>query len=126
MGVVVEKLNGMDIEEIFSRIIDAHRGRVGSIIVYMGVVKTSSSRNPPLNFPEDAWYILNSEIEGAAAKYMTRRGILELRIYHTTGSPEVGETVIYIIVAAEDRGSAFDVARKLLEDIKMIHARLST
>ena len=125
--MIVEELNdGVDIDGILSEIIDVHRGKVGSIVVHVGVVKAPDLGGPPPNFPGDSWQTLSSEIEGAAAKHMARNGVLELRIYQASGSPKVGEPIIYIVVAAKDRGSAFGVARELLEDVKAIYRKLST
>lgn len=94
-------------------------GNVGAILVFLGVVRGSSSGKRVLRLEYEAHgelapKVLLGLLEDARAKHNIIDGVIE----HKVGVAEVGEPVMCIAVASEHRGEGFRAMAELVERVK--------
>ena len=91
----------------------------GAIVLFMGYVKGLVNDNYVYELDYEAYEPHASRILNEIATQAEREeGVLEVRVYHRIGNLKPGEPTIYVIVAAKTRHVAFEVARRVLEEVK--------
>ncbi|MEM3769771.1 MAG: molybdenum cofactor biosynthesis protein MoaE [Candidatus Bathyarchaeia archaeon] len=94
--------------------------KAGAIAIFMGVVRGETSKGEKVQkleveaYEEKADEVLSSvcqELKG-------RRGIIDVQIHHFLGEFNVGEDLVYVLVAGTHRKDVFPVLRKAVERYK--------
>jgi len=91
----------------------------GAIAVFVGAVRGTRGDEKVLRLEYEAHVDLAVEvmkkiIEEAKAKY----GIIDVVIQHRTGTVNVGEDVMYVLVASRHRAEAFQALSEIVERVK--------
>ena len=115
---VVEKT--IDVDKVVKEIMDETSGVGGGAIVsFIGYVKGVVNGKRVYELEYSVYEPYASKIlDKIARETMEKYGLLAVRIYHRVGRLKPGEPTVYIIVAARDRGPAFEAAREILERVK--------
>ncbi|MCS7139641.1 MAG: molybdenum cofactor biosynthesis protein MoaE [Candidatus Nezhaarchaeota archaeon] len=103
---------------------DVKRGpnahRIGCMLTFTGVVRGVTKEGLRVHKLE---YEAYPEIAEARLKQIVEDlkripGIIDVRIHHATGSLNVGEESVYIVVASEHREEGFKALREAIERVK--------
>lgn len=93
--------------------------RSGAIVLFIGVVKglVSGERVDHLDYEvyeEEALRELNRLVK----ELSSRDKVIDVRIYHRIGRLRPGEDIVYIVVSAVDRETAFSTAWEAIDRLK--------
>ncbi len=98
---------------------DAPALAAGGIVVFEGVVRDHSAGRPVLSLEYEAYTALAvREGERILAEARARFAIEEAVAVHRTGHLALGETAVWVGVAAAHRGAAFDACRFVIDELK--------
>lgn len=92
----------------------------GAIACFIGIVRGKGPRGELVRklvleaYKEEA----EKSLEKIARELLERPGIVDIRIHHVVGELEVGEDIVYIIVAGSHRDAVFEVLRDAVERMK--------
>ena len=95
-------------------------GKAGAIACFIGIVRGEGVKGGRVK------KLLLEAYEEQAEKSLARiaeellkvDGIIDVRIHHIVGELEVGEDIVYIVVAGSHRGEVFKVLREAVERMK--------
>jgi molybdopterin converting factor subunit 1 len=91
----------------------------GAVTSFDGVVRNHSRGRRTLYLDYTAYEKMALlQMEQLAQRSLTNYAIRDLRIVHRLGRLQIGETSVYIAVAAAHRGAAFDACRWLIDTLK--------
>ncbi len=91
----------------------------GGLVIFVGYVKGSVDGAAVSALDYEAYEPYASEKIREIEKWAKSiGGVLDVRIYHLTGSLKPGDHTLYIFVSADSREVAFRVARETLERVK--------
>jgi len=94
--------------------------KVGAMALFLGVVRGESKEGEPVKrlkleaFDEKADEVLENICEDLKAK----KGILDVQIHHFTGDFDLGEDLVYVLVAGGHRQDIFPVFQQAVERYK--------
>ena len=94
--------------------------RIGCILTFTGVVRGVTKNGSKVlrleyeAYPEAA----EAKLEEIVEDLKRIPGVVDVRIHHFTGSLEVGEETVYVVVAAEHREEGFKALREAVERLK--------
>lgn len=93
---------------------------IGAITVFIGVVRGKSKGGEKVLRLEYEAYekVAIKSLEDIVSDLKSKYGILDAVIEHKTGSAEVGENVVYAIVASKHREECFKSLTELIERLK--------
>jgi MoaE-MoaD fusion protein len=91
----------------------------GAVAIFDGIVR-NSSRGRSTRYLEYTAYepMALRQMEELARQALTRFQVRDLRIVHRLGRLQIGESSVYIAVAAAHRAAAFDACRWLIDTLK--------
>jgi len=95
-------------------------GDVGALTCFVGQTRRTSEDGRPTDkleieaFDEKA----NETLETIAQEIAQQNGIVDVRIYHATGTFEIGEDLVYVIVTGGHREETFRALREAVERYK--------
>jgi molybdopterin synthase catalytic subunit len=94
--------------------------RAGAVSAFVGQVR---DHDPAVTGPVVALeYTAHPDapavLRGIADRCAARSGVLGVAISHRTGLLEVGEVALVAVVAAEHRGTAFEICAQLVDEVK--------
>jgi len=107
-----------DVIESVKRRPDYHR--VGAMALFVGVVRGETKRGETVKrlrleaYDEKADEVL----EKICKDLRSRRGVVDVQIHHFTGEFELGEDLVYVLVAGGHRQDVFPVLREAVERYK--------
>jgi MoaE-MoaD fusion protein len=91
----------------------------GAVTVFDGVVRNNSRGRRTLYLEYSSYERMAlHEMEELARQALERFAIRDVRIVHRLGRLQIGETSVYIAVAAAHRAAAFDACRWLIDTLK--------
>jgi len=94
--------------------------KVGAITLFIGVVRGETAKGEAVKGLELEAYNekANQVLENICKELKTRKGIFDVRIHHFTGKFELGEDVVYVVVAGGHRSQVFRVLKEAVERYK--------
>jgi MoaE-MoaD fusion protein len=111
--IVTEPINSLAILTALKRPQD------GAVAIFDGIVRDNSRGRRTLHLEYSAYdRMALRQMELLAEQALARFDIRDLRVAHRVGGLQIGETSVYIAVAAAHRGAAFDACRWLIDALK--------
>jgi len=119
MGLEV-KFSGRldDLESLMSRI-KRRTDEIGTIMIYVGVVRGSRGEERVLRLEFEAdeeemerW--MSKLVRDVKAKY----GVVDVIVQHRSGTVKVGEDIMHVLVASKRRAEAFKALSEIIDRIK--------
>jgi len=94
--------------------------KVGAMALFIGVVRGETVKGETVKRLElEAYDEKADEVLGNICKELkTRKGIVDVQIHHFTGKFELGEDLVYVIVAGSHRTNVFPVLEEAVERYK--------
>jgi molybdopterin synthase catalytic subunit len=94
--------------------------KVGAITIFIGVVRGETIKGDKVKGLELQAYEkeANGVLENICSELKTREGIVDVQIHHFTGEFELGEDLVYVLVAGGNRHHAFPVLKEAVERYK--------
>jgi len=110
---------------LFSDIVDSVKVRadyhkVGAVATFTGIVRGQSKKGEPVQhlqleaYEEEADQVL----EKICVQLKRRKDIVDVQIHHLTGEFELGEDLVYVLVAGGHRENVFLVLERAVERYK--------
>lgn len=91
----------------------------GAVAIFDGIVRDNSRGRRTLQLEYSAYdRMALRQMELLAEQALARFAIRDLRIVHRLGLLQIGESSVYIAVAAAHRGAALDACRWLIDTLK--------
>jgi molybdopterin synthase catalytic subunit/molybdopterin converting factor small subunit len=91
----------------------------GAVTVFDGIVRNNSKGRKTLHLEYTAYERMAlSQMEQLTRQALDRFAIRDVRMVHRLGRLQIGETSVYIAVAAAHRAAAFDACRWLIDSLK--------
>lgn len=94
--------------------------KVGAITMFVGVVRGETVKGESVKRLELEAYDEKADevLENICRDLKTRKGIVDVQIHHFTGEFELGEDLVYVLVAGSHRTSVFPVLQEAVERYK--------
>jgi len=95
-------------------------GNAGAVAVFIGVVRAAAAKGGKVEklvleaYEEKA----NEVLTGICDDLRKKPGIVDVQIHHLLGEFDVGEDLVYVLVAGSHRGSVFPVLEEAVERYK--------
>ena len=91
----------------------------GAMVTFNGIVRDHSRGRQVLRLHYEAYEEMALiELERLAGEIESRSGVEYVSVTHRLGMLEIGDTAVFIIVAAPHRSHAFDACRDLIDGLK--------
>jgi molybdopterin synthase catalytic subunit len=91
----------------------------GAVVTFEGRVRNVNEGRSVVRLHYDAYpEMVDRVFTGILSRARAKHPVSALRVLHRTGTLEVGETAVAVVVAAGHRAEAFAAARFLLEAVK--------
>lgn len=94
--------------------------KVGAVTIFIGVTRGETLSGETVKkmqleaYEEKADEVLNNICE----ELMKRKGIMDVQVHHLTGEFEIGEDMVYVLVAGSHRNDVFPVLEEAIERYK--------
>lgn len=94
--------------------------KAGAVALFMGVVRGETHENHPVQKLELEAYEekANQILTDICDELSKREGIVDVQIHHLLGEFDVGEEVVYVLVAGAHRHNIFPVLEEAVERYK--------
>jgi len=94
--------------------------KVGAITMFIGVVRGETVKRKTVKRLELEAYDEKADevLENICKKLKTRKGIVDVQIHHFIGDFELGEDLVYVLVAGSHRTNVFPVLQEAVERYK--------
>jgi len=94
--------------------------KVGALTMFIGVVRGETKSGEAVKGLELEAYKEKADevLANICRELKTRRGIIDVQIHHLIGRFEVGEDLVYVLVAGEHRTTVFPVLEEAVERYK--------
>jgi len=112
-NVIITSKDDVDVDSLINDIV---REDTGAVVVFVGFVKSKGGKVKELVYEahESLKEVIQKKIDEIEGKY----DIHDALVVQFLGTRKVGQKTLIVAVSAEDRNSAFDAARDLLEKLK--------
>jgi len=94
--------------------------KVGAIAMFIGVVRGETVKRERVKRLELEAYDEKADevLESICKELKTRKGVVDVQIHHFTGDFELGEDLVYVLVAGGHRQNVFPVLHEAVERYK--------
>jgi len=94
--------------------------KVGAITLFIGVVRGETAKGVKVKGLELEAYDEKADqvLENICEELKTRKGVVDVQIHHFTGKFELGEDLVYVLVAGGHRSQVFPVLKEAVERYK--------
>jgi molybdopterin synthase catalytic subunit len=94
--------------------------KVGAITMFIGVVRGETMEGDKVKELELQAYNEKADevLKNICKELRTRKGIVDVQIHHFTGEFELGEDLVYVLVAGGHRHNVFTVLEEAVERFK--------
>jgi molybdopterin synthase catalytic subunit len=120
-GILAKREDAVDLASVVGDVKKAIEGKnCGAIITFTGIIRPATHDGSAVDhleydvYPEAA----RKGLENMAKALCMIEGVLEASICHKHGSFKPGEEVLYIVIATERSGAAFDSVRMAVNKVK--------
>lgn len=117
----VHEKGSFSLQDMIDRIrSDSKRQKIGAMTIFMGVVRGETRKGKKVTkltleaYEEKANEVLSKICNDLRKK----RDIVDVQIHHMLGEFDVGEEIVYVLVAGGHRKSIFPVLREAVERYK--------
>jgi molybdopterin synthase catalytic subunit len=94
-------------------------GPDGAVCIFDGIVRDNTRGRRTLYLDYEAYREMALEqMQRLAAEAMSKFGVRDVALVHRLGRLFVGETSVFVVVAAAHRGATFDACRWLIDTLK--------
>jgi len=117
----VHKKGTLSILDVLKSVKDrADYQKVGAITMFIGVVRGETVKGEAVKRLELEAYNEKADevLENICKELKTRKGIVDVQIHHFTGEFELGEDLVYVLVAGSHRTNVFPVLEEAVERYK--------
>ncbi len=121
IGILAKKDENVDLAALVGRVRGAIAGKnCGAIVTFTGIVRPKTHGGETVDHLEYEVYpeAAKKGLEDMAKAICMVEGVLEAAICHRYGSFKPGEEVLYVVIAAERSGVAFDTLRMIVTRAK--------
>jgi len=120
-SVGVHDKGEISLEDILRRVRENRDlDKAGAIACFIGIVRGEGLRGGRVK--KLAFEAYKEEAEKSLARIaedlLKRPGIVDVRIHHVIGELEVGEDIVYVVVAGGHRSEVFEALREAVERMK--------
>ncbi len=107
-----------DVVESVKKRPDYHK--VGAIALFIGAVRGKTKKGEQVQHLQLEAYEEKADeaLEKICEQLKSRRGIVDVQIHHFTGEFELGEDLVYVLVAGGHRENVFPVLEEAVERYK--------
>jgi len=107
-----------DLLESVRKRTDFHK--VGTMALFIGVVRGETKKGESVKRLQLEAYDEKADevLEKICSDLKTRKGVVDVQIHHFTGDFELGEDLVYVLVAGGHRQNVFPVLQKAVERYK--------
>jgi len=111
-------LSVLDVLKSVKKRHDYHK--VGAITIFIGVVRGETIKGETVKHLELEAYDEKADevLENICKELKTKKGIVDVEIHHFTGKFELGEDIVYVVVAGSHRTNVFPVLEEAVERYK--------
>ncbi len=103
-------------EDILAKLKD---GEDGAVVVFDGIVRNHTRGRKTLHLDYEAYEeMARSQMEALAREAKQRFAVREVALVHRLGRLQVGESSVWIAVAAAHRAAAFEACRWIIDTLK--------
>ncbi|MEM2465716.1 MAG: molybdenum cofactor biosynthesis protein MoaE [Candidatus Bathyarchaeia archaeon] len=118
----IHEKGALSIKELIERVKGSPNfQKAGAITIFIGVVRGENPRKEKVRKLEVEAY--NEGADKALSKICQdlkkRKGIVDVQIHHFVGEFNVGEDLVYVVVAGSHRADVFPVFREAVERYKL-------
>jgi len=94
--------------------------KVGAMALFIGVVRGETVKGETVKRLELEAYDEKADevLENICKELKTKKGIVDVQIHHFTGKFELGEDLVYVLVAGSHRTNVFPVLEEAVERYK--------
>jgi molybdopterin synthase catalytic subunit len=94
--------------------------KVGAVAVFIGVVRGETMEGETVKGLELEAYKEKADevLENICKELQAREGIVDVQIHHFIGKFELGEDIVYVLVAGSHRSQVFPVLKEAVERFK--------
>jgi len=94
--------------------------KVGAITMFIGVVRGETAKGEAVKRLKLEAYTekANEVLENICQELKKKKGIVDVQIHHFTGEFELGEDLVYVLVAGGHRTNVFPVLEEAVERYK--------
>jgi len=94
--------------------------KVGAIVFFIGVVRGETKRGESVERLELEAYEEKADevLEKICKDLKAKKGVVDVQIHHFTGEFELGEDLVYVLVAGGHRENVFPVLQEAVERYK--------
>lgn len=94
--------------------------KAGAIGIFIGVVRGESLKGERVKKLELEAYGEKADevLKGICRDLKSKEGVVDVQIHHLVGEFDVGEDLVYVIVAGAHRGNVFSALREAVERYK--------
>jgi len=94
--------------------------KVGALSIFIGVVRGETKGGEAVKGLELEAYKEKADtvLKNICRELKTRKGVIDVQIHHFTGKFEVGEDLVYVLVAGRHRTNVFPVLEEAVERYK--------
>ena len=120
-GVGVHEKGKISLGEILAEVErNPELDKAGAIGCFIGIVRGEGLKGGRVRKLSIEAYREQAErsLERIARKILEKPGIVDVRIHHIVGELEVGEPILYIVVAGSHRGEVFESLREAVDLVK--------
>ena len=119
--VGIHEKGEMSLEEILAEVEkNPELDKAGAIGCFIGIVRGEGLKGGRVRKLSVEAYKEQAErsLERIAREILEKPGIVDVRIHHVVGELEVGEPILYIVVAGSHRGEVFESLREAIDRVK--------
>ncbi|MCD6421175.1 MAG: molybdenum cofactor biosynthesis protein MoaE [Thaumarchaeota archaeon] len=120
-GVGVHEKGEISLEEILAEVRkNPELDKAGAIGCFIGIVRGEGLKGGRVRKLSVEAYREQAErsLEKIAREILEKPGIVDVRIHHFVGELEVGEPILYVVVAGSHRGEVFESLREAVDRVK--------
>jgi len=94
--------------------------KVGAMALFIGVVRGQTKKGEPVQHLQLEAYEEEADkvLEKICKQLKKRKGIVDVQIHHFTGEFELGEDLVYTLVAGGHRENVFPILKEAVERYK--------
>jgi molybdopterin synthase catalytic subunit len=117
----VHEKGSLSIEELIEKVRgNANFHKAGAIAIFIGVVRGETPKGEKVQKLEIEAYAegANEVLSNICRDLKSRKGIVDVQIHHFVGEFNVGEDLVYVLVAGSHRNDVFPALREAVERYK--------
>lgn len=91
----------------------------GAIVTFTGVVRRSTGDRDVDHLEFESYEgVAEDEMRRLEDELRARDGVVDVRMHHKTGKLDIGEDIVFIVVASGHREEGFEICREAIDRLK--------